>query len=164
MTYLQVQTLLDEATQRGRRNYIKSSFMHSIGDNAIDTLIEHFATVPSPLTLTFFQQLGNAVNRLPQDATAFSHREALCEWGCLSVWLDPAQDDINIRWTRALAEAIQPFTTGRAYVNQMGDEGAEGAERIQAAYGATYDRLVALKNKYDPTNLFRLNPNIKPTV
>jgi FAD/FMN-containing dehydrogenase len=162
--YREVQTLLDANAQRGRRNYIKSSFMQTIGDAAIDTLIEHFATVPSPLTFTFFQQLGNAVNRVPPDATAFSHRDALCEWGCLSIWLDATQDDRNIRWTRALAEGMQPFTTGRGYVNQMGSEAVESAEAIKAAYGATYDRLVALKNKYDPTNLFRLNPNIKPTV
>jgi FAD/FMN-containing dehydrogenase len=162
--YSEVQTLLDANTQRGRRNYIKSSFMQTISDGAIDTLIEHFATVPSPLTFTFFQQLGNAVSRVRPEATAFSHRNALCEWGCLSVWLNATQDDRNIRWTRALAEGIQPFTTGRAYVNQMGSEAIESAEAIKAAYGATYDRLVALKNKYDPTNLFRLNPNIKPTV
>jgi len=138
--------------------------MQHMSDDAIDTLIEHFATVPSPLTQVFFQRLGNAANRVHPEATAFSHREALCEFGCLSVWRDPAADAVNIRWMRAVAEAMQPFTPGRAYVNQMGHEADEGAERIRAAYGATYDRLVTLKNQYDPTNLFRLNPNIKPTV
>ena len=77
---------------------------------------------------------------------------------------DPAADDVNIRWTRELAEVMRPFTTGRDYVNQIGIEADEGAERIKAAYGENYERLVALKNKYDPTNLFRHNQNIKPTM
>jgi FAD/FMN-containing dehydrogenase len=164
MPYTEIQRLVGSMLYSGDRNYIKSSFMEHISDDAIDTLIEHFATVPSPLTQVFFQRLGNAANRVRPEATAFSHRAALCELGCLSVWRDPAADDVNIRWTRAVAEAMRPFTTGRDYVNQMGQEADEGAERIRAAYGATYDRLVALKNTYDPTNLFRLNPNIKPTV
>ncbi len=97
-------------------------------------------------------------------ATAFSHRSALCEWGCQSSWLDPAADDVNVRWTRELSETMRPFTTGSDYVNQIGLETEEGSERIRAAYGVNYHRLVALKNKYDPTNLFRHNQNIRPTA
>jgi FAD/FMN-containing dehydrogenase len=164
MAYRQVQTLLDAATVRGRRYYTKSNMMRQISDGAIDTLIERFATIPSPLSFVFFQQLGNAANRVSPTATAFSHRDALCEWGCLSSWLDPAADDVNIWWTRELFEGMRPFTTGRDYVNQIGIEADEGAERIKAAYGENYEQLVALKNKYDPTNLFRHNQNIKPTV
>jgi FAD/FMN-containing dehydrogenase len=82
----------------------------------------------------------------------------------LSSWLDPVVDDVNVRWTRELAEVMRPFTTGSGYVNQIGLETDEGSERIKAAYGANYERLVAVKNKYDPTNLFRHNQNIKPTV
>jgi FAD/FMN-containing dehydrogenase len=164
MAYCQVQTLLDGAAVRGRRYYIKSNMMQRISDGAIDTLIERFATVPSPLSLVAFQQLGNAANRVSATATAFSHRDALCEWGCISSWLDPAADDANIGWARELSEAMGPYTTGSDYVNQIGLETDEGTDRIKAAYGASYDRLVALKNKYDPTNLFRHNQNIKPTV
>ena len=119
---------------------------------------------PSPYSFVFFQQLGNAANRIAATSTAFAHREALCEWGCLSSWLDPASDDVNVRWTRELAETMRPFTMGSDYVNQIGLETEEGSERIKAAYGVNYARLVALKNKYDPTNLFRLNQNIKPMV
>jgi FAD/FMN-containing dehydrogenase len=164
MAYRQVQTLLDAATVRGRRYYTKSNMMRQISDSAIDILNERFTTIPSPLSFVFFQQLGNAANRVSPTATAFSHRDALCEWGCLSSWLDPAADDANIRWTRELSEVMRPFTTGRDYVNQIGIEADEGAERIKAAYGENYERLVALKNKYDPTNLFRLNHNIKPNM
>jgi FAD/FMN-containing dehydrogenase len=164
MPYRQVQTLLDAATVRGRRYYMKSNMMQGISDGAIDTLVERFATIPSPHSFVFFQQLGNAANRVDATATAFSHRGALCEWGCLSSWLEPAADDVNIRWTRELSEMMRPFTTGSDYVNQIGLETDEGSERIKAAFGVNYDRLVAVKNKFDPTNLFRHNQNIRPTV
>lgn len=164
MAYREVQTQLDAAAVRGRRYYIKSSFMRSISDDAIDALIDRFANVPSPHTLVFFQQLGNAANRIGVQETAFSQRDALCEWGCLSSWVDPAADGMNIGWTRALAEAMQPFSSGGAYITQMGVEAEEGADRIKDAFGPNYEQLVALKNKYDPTNLFRHNQNVKPVV
>src|SRR5215813_6516574 len=162
--YCQVQTLFDAAFVRGQRYYFKSNFMQRISDGAIDTLVERFPTIPSPLSLVYFQQLGKAANRVGATATAFSHRDALCDWGCDAVWLDPAADGVHIEWTRALAEAMRPFTMGSDYAPHIGLETDEGAERIKAAYGANYERLVALKNTYDPTNLFRHNQNIKPTV
>ena len=164
MAYRQVQTLLDSAAIRGRRYYIKSNMMQRISDATIDTLIERFPTVPSPLSIVVLQQLGNAANRVSAAATAFSHRQALCEWACISSWLEPAADDVNIQWTREFSEVMRPFTTGSDYVNQIGVEAEEGSERIKAAFGANYDRLVGVKNKYDPTNLFRHNQNIRPTM
>jgi FAD/FMN-containing dehydrogenase len=161
MSYHEVQTMLDSASPPGRRNYIKTGFLQSISDDAIDTILERIVSAPSPYTFSYFTQLGNAVARADATATAFSHRDALCEWGCLSVWLDPAEDEANVRWARALAEAMKPFTAG-AYVNQM--EADEGTESIRAAYGASYERLVGLKGQYDPTNMFRLNPNVRPTT
>jgi FAD/FMN-containing dehydrogenase len=164
MPYCKVQTLFDEAFVRGRRYYFKSNFTRGISDEATATLVEHFATAPSPLSLLYFQQLGNTANRVGATETAFGHRDALCEWGCDAVWLDPAQDAANIRWAREVAEAMRPFTTGSDYVNHIGLEAEEGNDRIKAAFGANYDRLVTLKNRYDPTNLFRHNQNIRPTV
>jgi FAD/FMN-containing dehydrogenase len=162
--YCKIQTLFDEAFVRGRRYYFKSNFTRRISDEMIDTLVEHFRAAPSPLSMVYFQQLGKAANRVGATATAFSHRDALCEWGCDAVWLDPAEDAANIRWAREVAEAMLPFTTGSDYVNHIGLEAEEGSDRIKAAFGANYDRLVALKNSYDPTNLFRHNQNIRPTV
>jgi FAD/FMN-containing dehydrogenase len=164
MPYCKAQTLFDEAFVRRRRYYFKSNFTRKISDEAITTLIEHFPTTPSPLSMLYFQQLGNAANQVGATETAFSHRDALCEWGCDAVWLDPAEDAANIRWAREVAEAMRPFTTGSDYVNHIGLEAEEGTDRIKAAFGANYDRLVALKNRYDPTNLFRHNQNIRPTV
>jgi FAD/FMN-containing dehydrogenase len=164
MPYTEIQSLVGSMNPPGRQNYWKSSFMKGISDEAVDTLVASCATVPSPLSQVVFQQLGNAANRVRNDDTAFNHRDARYELLMSSVWLDPGEYKVNVEWTRRLAEAMAPFTTGRAYVNQMGIEVEEGADRIKAAYGSNYERLVALKNKYDPTNLFRLNPNIKPTV
>jgi FAD/FMN-containing dehydrogenase len=164
MPYRQLQTLFDEAFARGRRYYFKSNFTRSISDDAIATLLEQFATAPSKMSMVYFQQLGNAANRIGASVTAFSHRDALCEWGCDAVWLDPSEDAANVAWARQVAEAMRPFTSGSDYVNHIGLETEEGADRIKAAFGANYDRLVGLKNKYDPTNLFRHNQNIKPTV
>ncbi len=164
MPYTEIQSLVGSMAPPGRQNYWKSSFMKTISDEAVDTLVASCATVPSPLSQVVFQQLGNAANRVRNNDTAFSHRDARYELLMLSMWLDPAEYEVNVEWTRRVAEAMEPLTTGRAYVNQMGIEAEEGADRIKAAYGSNYDRLVALKNKYDPTNLFRLNPNIKPTV
>jgi FAD/FMN-containing dehydrogenase len=161
--YCEVQTLFDAAAVPGRRYYYKSLFMQAISDGAIDTLVAHFPSVPSPLSMVLLERLGNAANRVGAEATAFSHRQALCEWLCMASWLEPAADEENIRWSRELWEVMRPFTLGSEYSTQMGLEAEEGAARIKAAYGANYPRLVALKNKYDPTNLFRHTQNIRPT-
>jgi hypothetical protein len=110
------------------------------------------------LAAIFRSRYGGVFAAMGASETAFSHRSAM---GYLSSWIDPAEDDVNIRWTCELSEALH---LGQGRVNQIGLETDEGSERIKAAYGANYERLVGLKNKYDPTNLFRHNQNIKPTV
>jgi len=94
-------------------------------------------------------------------ATAFPHRGAHCSLLILAVWTDPAKDEEHIRWARESWEAMRPFAGGRVYVNYLGDE---GDERVREAYDPNYDRLVALKTKYDPTNFWRRNQNIRPPV
>jgi FAD/FMN-containing dehydrogenase len=132
-----------------------------MGEAVIDTLVEYFTRVPSPFTLLVFQQLGNAANRVGKEATAFNHRDAGYELIIHAIWLDRGEDEKNIRWTRELAATTLPLTGGSDYINQMGTEAEEGADRIRAAFGPNYQRLVAVKQKYDPTNLFRHNQNIK---
>jgi FAD/FMN-containing dehydrogenase len=162
MPYTEIQRLTGPMLQAGRRNYIKSIMVQDIGEAVIDTLVAYFARVPSPCTLLVFQQLGNAANRAGKDATAFNHRDADYELIMHAIWLDPGDDEQNRRWTRELAATILPLTGGSDYINQMGTEAEEGADRIRAAFGPNYQRLVAVKQKYDPTNLFRHNQNIKP--
>ena len=128
-------------------------------------MVKHFADVPAPHSHVVIENLGGAVGRVGKDDTAFNHRDSHYDLIIVSMWSDPEEDAANIRWTRGLWDAMQPFSAGGVYVNYLGQEADEGIERVRAAYGpAKYERLVALKNKYDPTNLFRLNQNIKPTV
>lgn len=160
--YTAIQTALASLAPRGRQYYWRASLIKQIGNGAIDTMIDHFAAVPSPYNLLGFQQLGNAANRVGQDETAFSHRDALYDFLMLSGWEDPSEAERNIRWTRAVSDAMQPSLHGGFYVNGLGDD---AGPTVRNAYlSKTYERLTALKNRYDPTNFFRLNPNIKPTV
>jgi FAD binding domain/Berberine and berberine like len=166
MPYTAAQQLVDAFYPPGLQEYWKSSFLTEISDAAIDTMIAHCAHRPSPLCHVVIEHtLGGAVSRIDTDATAFNHRDVQYSFLSLGVCTGPAEAETCIRWARECWDAMQPFSTGSVYVNYLGREADEGAERIQAAYGAEkYQRLVALKNTYDPTNLFRLNQNIQPTV
>lgn len=159
--YTELQSMLDAAYPPGHQYYFKAHFLREIHDDAIDILVDHFACVPSPLSMLFFQQTGGAMQR---GHTAYAHRDALYNLLLLAQWLDPGESAIHVRWTRELWRALRPYATGGVYVNDIGQEGDEGAEQIRAAYGAHYQRLAELKQKYDPKNLFRHNQNIKPAV
>lgn len=161
MAYRTLQSAPDAAFPLGRQHYWKSSYLKDPSDQAIDVMVEFIGKVPSPLTGIGLQQMHGAASRMDPDATAFPHRDAHYDFLILSQWTDPADSNRNIEWTRELFEAMQPFLEGGVYVNNLGEEG-EG--RTKAAYGQNYERLLDLKNKYDPTNLFRLNQNIKPTA
>jgi len=159
--YPAFQKSLDDTSPHGRRYYLKSHMLNGIDDGAIDALVDNFATVPSPQTLVLLFQLGGAIDRFPSEHTAYHQRGAAYRLAIVSAWEDPAEDDMNIAWARQCDQAMQQFVSGGVYVNELGDE---GQDRILAAYGrTTYGRLVELKNRYDPTNFFRLNQNIAPT-
>ena len=161
MPYATLQSIGETANPSGMRNYWKTSYLKALSDDAINTMIEHFATVPHPLTHVVIENLGGAVSRVPQDQTAVDYRDAQYNFLNVGMWSDAGEDEKSIRWVRELWSAMQPFSSG-VYVNYETDV---EAEQVKAAYSPEkYERLVALKNKYDPTNLFRLNQNIKPTV
>jgi hypothetical protein len=164
MPYTQVQQMFDEAWGIGRQYYIKAPWVQEISGDAVDILVAHFAEVTSPLSLVVFVQKSGAMSRGPHDQTAFGHRDAQYALLITSMWLDPRESERHVRWGRALAEAMAPYTSGSEYINDLGQEAEEGSARIKAGYGANYERLVALKNTYDPLNLFRHNQNITPTV
>jgi FAD/FMN-containing dehydrogenase len=159
MAYRQVQTLFDAAFPAGLRSSWKSSYLGELSDEAIATMVDQFATVPSPQSAVLIEHLGGAVSRIGNDETAFSDRDAPYSFLIVSVWPDATQSAQNVQWTDELWQAMQPFASGGVYVNYVGEE---GQDRVKAAYGGNYDRLVALKNRYDPTNLFRVNQNIPP--
>lgn len=162
MPFTAVQSMLDESAPAGLHHYNKADYLRELGDDAIDTLLTQFASVTSPMAQILTAQLGGAIAQIPSDATAFGHRNAPYLLWIVNMWADPAESEKNVAWTRDISEAMRPFSTGGVYVNALGDE---GHERVRSAYGAAnYERLVTLKNRYDPTNFFRLNQNIKPSM
>jgi FAD/FMN-containing dehydrogenase len=160
ISYLQIQSAGDSMFPRGRRYYWKAQFMREITDEAIDQLLASYATAPTG-SLVAFQQVGGAISRIPIANTPYANRDALYDCFPISIWDNPAEDESQFRWARDLWDAMRPFSTGGVYANNLGEE---GADRVQAAYGENYPRLVAVKNKYDPNNFFCLNQNIRPTV
>jgi hypothetical protein len=160
MAYCEVQVLNDPLYPSGLCHYWKSNFLRGLSDDAIDTLLAQFASVSSPLTAVVIEHLGGAVARVGSDETAFGHREAAYDLLITSLWTDPAESERHIEWTRELWEAMQPFSTGGTYVNYLDADRPAGA----VYDGAKHERLVALKNRYDPSNFFRLNVNIQPTA
>ena len=163
MPYTALQSIVENINPPGLRNYWKSDYLAQLSDEAIDLLVEQYSSVPAPYTHVVIEHMGGAVSRVGEDETAVSHRDAPHNVVILGIWGDPAQDEPVSDWVRRLWEQLRPFSSGGVYVNyQMGDE---GEDRLHAAYGPEkYGRLVALKDKYDPTNLFRLNQNIKPNA
>jgi FAD/FMN-containing dehydrogenase len=161
MPYSVANTLIDAGFPSGALNYWKSAFLSQLSDDAIDTWVGQFAACPSPMTAMIFEHFHGACTHVPVDAMAVPHREPGYNLVIPSVWVDPATTDQNVAWTRETFEAMQPFVSRRQYVNyQSADEGDDTA--VRAAYGSNFDRLVEVKTKYDPANLFHLNQNIPP--
>jgi hypothetical protein len=163
MPYAQVQRMFDETWGIGRQYYVKAPWCNAISRDAIDILVEHFAEVTSPQSVAVWFQKNGAMSRGPHDQTAFGHRDAQYLLVIASIWLDPGNPEPHVGWARRLSDAIAPHTTGSDYVNDLGSEAEEGRARIKAGYGANYERLVAVKNRYDPSNFFCHNSNISPT-
>jgi FAD/FMN-containing dehydrogenase len=160
MPYPAMNTLLDAGFPAGALNYWLSSFTQGLPDALIDTAVERFATVPSAMTSILFEHFHGAVTRVGASETAVPHREP--GWNLLvpSLWINAAQTDANIRWTRETFAALRPHFATRRWLNYLGDDQAEDA--IRAAYGPNYDRLREVKRRYDPDNVFHLNHNIAP--
>ncbi|MHA1961356.1 MAG: FAD-binding oxidoreductase [Candidatus Thorarchaeota archaeon] len=157
-----LQSLLDASARPGLNYYIKSEFLPALSDEVIDTLVEHASKITSPQSVIAGFHLGGAVSRIDEDATAYSHRDASYSLLINSAWIDPNESEKHIQWTRAFWNALQPFSSGGAYVNFQSRD--EGEDRVIATYGtAKYERLSKLKQKYDPLNFFRLNQNILPS-
>ena len=161
MSYTDAQKLA--VAPPGRQNYLKSHFVGEVTPDLVDIALDFFDRVTSPLSSVLFQYMGNAAQRVPAGETAFAHRDALCEWATNAVFMDPGESEVHIRWAREFASAISPFSLGE-YINQVGTEADSGEEAIQAAFGDNFQRLADLKRKYDPSNLFSHNQNIRPRL
>jgi FAD/FMN-containing dehydrogenase len=160
MPYPVINTMLDDGFPKGSLNYWLSSFTNGLTDALIDTVVERYASVPSPMTPMLFEHFHGAVTRVEPTATAVPHREA--GWNLLipSVWTDPADTAANIVWAKETHAALKPELSERRWLNYLGDD--QGEDAIRGAYGPNYDRLRELKRRYDPDNIFHLNHNIAP--
>ena len=159
--YAAWQQVLDPLLTAGARNYWKSHDFTQLPDGLIEVLVDHARRIPDPATEIACVHIGGATAQVPQEATAYGHRDAIWVLNVHGRWEDPAKDADCIAWARNLWRAAQPFATGGAYVNFLTQE---ESDRVPAAYGPNYDRVVQVKNRYDPTNLFRVNMNVQPKV
>ncbi|MEU9132271.1 FAD-binding oxidoreductase [Kitasatospora sp. NPDC048540] len=158
--YLGMQTLLDPLWTRGAHNYFTSAFIEA-SDAAIDTMTRLHGTTPTPFSELHLHQLGGAFGRVPADATAFSQRDAGFLCNVIARSPEPDGFDGHVAWARDAREQMARHGKGTMYVNFTGD--ADG-DRVRASYpDAVHARLVRVKDEYDPTNLFRLNQNIRPS-
>ena len=160
MPYPLMNTLLDDGFPRGALNYWKSSFVEALDDELIDVAIEQFAATPSPLNAILIENFHGAVTRVGATDTAVPHRRQGYNLLLPSVWLDSADTEANIAWTRATFDLLSPYFAGRRWLNYFSDD--DGTDAIRAAYGPNYDRLVEVKRRHDPENVFHLNHNIEP--
>jgi FAD/FMN-containing dehydrogenase len=160
MPYPEMQRLLDAGAPPGMQNYWTADFYRELPDEAVDTFVE-LANMPvSPLSQMVIIPGGGAISRVDEDAMAFGNRNAPWNVHYLSMWTDPVDTEENIFYTKALVTAMKPWSTGRVYLNFIGDE---GQSRVEAAFGPEkWAKLRALKAKWDPDNLFHHNQNIPP--
>lgn len=158
--YVALQGMLDATAPPGRRNYWKTAYLHELSEEGIDRLVEHAAKMTSPLSALHLSHLQGAVSRVRADETAFGARDALFAVNIIATWQEAPESDRHIAWARDGWEALRPYTWGGGYVNFMGDE---DRDQVKAAYAGNYDRLAAIKRKYDPSNIFKFNQNIPPS-
>ena len=157
--YAEWQQAFDPLLTRGARNYWKTHNLTELSDRALDTFIEFADKLPTSQCDIFIALISGAPNRITPDAMAYFHRDAKFVLSVHARWDDAEQDEICIAWAREFFQASAPYASAGAYVNFMTEE--EG-DRVAVVYGSNYERLVQLKNQYDPKNIFHLNQNIKP--
>jgi len=161
LTYTELQQTVDQTIPPGRSAYVKSDFLGPLDDEALQVLGRYHAAAPSSHSQILLHQMGGAFAGEPPGGTAFPNRDAAWMLTIAAMWTDPAEPTApHVAWARSLWREMRPWSRG-TYVNHLGDE---GAQRVREAYGASYPRLVALKQQWDPDNVFRLNQNIVPPV
>ena len=157
--YPALQSMFDPLYPTGQQWYWRADWVKELSDAAIAIHLKYAAQLPTPQSTMHLYPITGAPHRVGKTDTAFSYRDA--NWGEVMVGVDPdpANNERMIAWTKAYWEELHPYSAGGAYVNMMMDE---GQDRVMAAYRENYPRLAAIKNKYDPSNLFHVNQNIKP--
>jgi FAD/FMN-containing dehydrogenase len=161
MPYAAVQQMMDAGNPHGIHEYFKIDYLRDLPDEAIDVIVDHAEELPAPFGQLILAPMGGALGKTDPSTRALSIPDAPWAYFCLAMWMDPSEDDRNTAWARGFAEAMRPFGLGTALPNFI--EPDEGLARLRASYGEDkYARLVELKEKWDPDNVFRLNQNIAP--
>ena len=142
--------------------YWKSLYLEHLDDSVIAIMADAAESRSSPSTMVFVQHLGGAIRRVPSTDTAFATRNAGFVLGITGDWRDARESPRHIAWVRETWSRLAPHSTGGVYLNYLGREDKDAAALVRAAFGANYDRLVEIKTRYDPANLFRLNQNVPP--
>jgi FAD/FMN-containing dehydrogenase len=159
MPYHAVNTGVDWLSPPGVLSYWKSAFFSELSDAAVEVMTRAFERSPSELCALVVEDFHGAVTRVPATATAYPHRAPGFNLFLIAQWSDPDRTDAGIAWARETFDALAPYMADRSYTNYLS---ADDYDRVRGAYGANYERLVELKRRYDPDNLFRLNHNINP--
>lgn len=158
-SYLTLQSANDEAMAWGKRFYMKGGYTSGLTPDLVEACVEQIGSAPGGCEIGFWSQ-GGATRRVSDEAMAFTGRDAAFWLGVETFWEDPAEDQAHMGWGRTAWDALTPFTTAGHYVNDMVET---GESVVRAVYGdSKYERLVELKRRYDPDNVFRLNQNVKP--
>lgn len=160
VAYEQLNTALDASFPKGALSYWKSNFLTELSDAAIETIIDCFARCPTPMGQFLIEHLHGAVARVGVSETAFPHRKEGYNFLILAQWTNHTDTSACIEWARETAKLMQPFFAAGRYVNYLDDD--ETGDPVAAAYGPNYRRLQQVKAKHDPTNIFRMNQNIRP--
>jgi FAD/FMN-containing dehydrogenase len=160
-SYVSQQSLIDGTQPKGRRYYWKSEYLSDLKPELLTVAIKHAEAITSPHSAILLFPLNGSLNQLPNDHSAVGNREVRYVPNIAASWEKPEDDKTNIDWARAAWRDLRVFSTGGTYVNFLTDD--EGDERIHAAYGSNYERLVKVKSKWDPGNLFCMNKNIAPS-
>lgn len=150
MPYMVLQQSFDDGAPDGERYYFKAHYLDELTDGAIETIIDHTDPLPGPFSMIGLEPIGGAINEVDADATAFPHRDAAYSFGVWAGWSDSARDEELIDWTREIHVAMTEYANGGVYSNYLD---SDESDRLQAAYRDNYDRLVALKQEWDPENV-----------
>jgi FAD/FMN-containing dehydrogenase len=162
MPYVQMQGLIDALWPKGTNAYMKAGYLRELDDPAIETAARFHQEATSPASEIHIQHFGGAVARVGDEETAYGERQAPFVLNVVAVTHEPGDLTPHIEWAQRLYAGLEPSLTGGAYINFLS---AEGEERVRAAYGEEkFGRLRALKDRFDPTNLFHLNHNIRPSA
>ena len=162
MPYGAVNSMLDGGFPKGALNYWKSSFLATLTDPAIDTMIDRFASAPSPMSALLLEHFHGAATRVSPTETAFPHRAVGYNFLALGEWTEPSANGVNIAWTREAYAAMNPYMAKGRYVNYLNADDMADAGAVASAFGPNWARLREVKRRYDPENVFHLNQNIKP--